>query len=319
MALLGEAPPAHHAFSDLPDLLQAGDLLIRNTTKVLPARLHARREGGGANEILLVRELTPLTWECMAKGSSRLKAGRTLTLAEGRMNAVVEEQLGRGFLRLRFTPAPGEEFWSLIHEVGALPLPPYIERGENGPSQDDLERYQTVFANEGGAVAAPTAGLHFTPALFESLSAKGIETADLVLHVGPGTFRPVQAEELDDHEMDVEHYTIPPATADAVEEAKRDGRRIIAVGTTSTRALESAASEDGKLQAGSGRTDLFIRPPYRFKVIDGLITNFHLPRSTLLMLVASLCGRERLLEAYACAVREGYRFYSYGDATLVLP
>lgn len=318
MILGGTEPPLHRTFAELPRFLRAGDLLVRNVTRVIPARLCGQRRGGGRAELLLVRELEPLVWECLGRPAARLKPGREISFPGHPLAGVVAERQGGGRLRVRFSGVAAADFMAALEAVGEVPLPPYIQR-QCGPSPEDRERYQTTYASVSGAVAAPTAGLHFTPPLFAALAAGGVEVADLVLHVGPGTFRPVQAERLGEHRMDVEHYVIPEETAAAVERARREGRRVIAVGTTSTRALEAAASRDGGVQVGPGATDIFIHPPYRFRAIDGLITNFHLPRSTLLMLVSALTGRERLLAAYAEAVRQGYRFYSYGDAMLVVP
>jgi S-adenosylmethionine:tRNA ribosyltransferase-isomerase len=316
MVLRPGMDPAHHRFRELPDLLEPGTVLVRNVTRVLPARLYGRRRSGGKTELLLVRDLGEGRWECLGRPASHLKEGKPILFGEeDELVARVEEKRGAGRLRVVFEPAQPERLRELIHRIGQTPLPPYIER-DGGPDSEDLARYQTVFAREEGAVAAPTAGLHFDEALFDRLRQRGVEIVDLVLHVGPGTFRPVKAERFSAHPMDAEPYQIPQETASTIAAAKREGRPVIAVGTTVTRALEAAAG-DGGVRAGAGETDLFIRPPFRFKVIDGLVTNFHLPRSTLLALVSAVGGRQRVLTAYQEAIREGYRFYSYGDAMLV--
>lgn len=318
LVLAGNAPPVHTAFERFPEWLGKGDVLVRNATRVFPARLRGRRAGGGRTELLLVRERAPDTWECLARPASHLKPGKTVTFGDGELVATIEEKSGGGRVTARLVAAGEGTVLDRVEALGETPLPPYIERPD-GPDAADRDRYQTVYAKETGAVAAPTAGLHFTPALFEALAERGVEVCDLVLHVGPGTFRPLKSDRISEHRMDAEPYSIPEETAAAVTAAKREGRRVVAVGTTVTRALEAAADEDGSVPAGSGETALFIRPPYRFRVVDGLVTNFHLPRSTLLMLVSALAGRERVLGAYREAVGNGYRFYSYGDAMLLLP
>ncbi len=299
----------HHPFTDLPDLLAPGDLLVLNDSRVYPARIKAvKPDTGGALELLLVEPLADGCWKVMVKG--RLRRGAPITLSGG-LPGTAETDLGDGFWACRFDG----EVLPHLEQHGALPLPPYIKRS---PDRADLGTYQTVFARETGSVAAPTSGLHFTDDLFEALSERGIATAFITLHVGPGTFLPVRAERLDDHVMHVESYRIPPATAEAIARTRAAGGRIVACGTTVTRTLEYAATEDGTVPPGEGRSDLFIRPGYRFRVIDGLLTNFHLPCSTLLMLVSAMAGRERILAAYDEAVRRGYRFFSYGDAMLLL-
>ncbi len=323
MVLNGAEPPAHRRFRDLPEFLRPGDLLIRNDTKVLPARLIGRRPGGGRQEILLVRRLeTPdalasETWLCLARPAGHLKPGKEIVFGDGRLIVTAGEKLGQGQVRVSF-PLAGEELLAKLEELGEMPLPPYIER-EFGPDAEDRERYQTTFAREAGAVAAPTAGLHFTPEVDAALAARGVQVAALTLHVGPGTFRPIKTDNLDEHAMDAEFYRLPPATVEAIAAARRQGGRIVAVGTTATRALEAAAGPAGEIAAGSAWTEIFIRPGYRFRCVQGLITNFHLPRSSLLVLLSALAGRERVLTAYREAVRERYRFYSYGDAMLVWP
>jgi len=306
-----EGPARHHLVRELPELLAPGDLLVVNDTRVLPVRLFARRASGGRVEVLLHptgRDDATSTL-ALLQPSARLRAGETL---------VVE-----GGPRLTLLDPPGAELRRVAIEgglaaalaVGHLPLPPYLPR-EAGEQPEDRDRYQTLFASAPGAIAAPTAGLHFTPALLERLAARGVALARLTLHVGPGTFLPVRAERLRDHAMHEELYELPPATVAAIERAKAAGRRVVAVGTTTTRALESAARA-GPLAAGRERTRLMIRPPFAFRVVDALLTNFHLPKSTLLALVSAFAGRERILGLYREAAAAGYRFYSYGDAMLL--
>jgi S-adenosylmethionine:tRNA ribosyltransferase-isomerase len=295
-------------FADLPDLLDPGDLLVVNDTRVIPARLRARRPTGGRVEILLVEREGPASWWCLLRPGRRLPPGAHLAV-EGGPAARVEERAD-GRRRLTFE----QPIEPLLHEIGETPLPPYIDR----PVEPrDRQRYQTVYAARPGAVAAPTAGLHFTPALLAALERRGIRQASLTLHVGPGTFRPVKTENPEEHVMDSERFEIPEATAEAIAAARRRRRRVVAVGTTVVRSLETAATSDGLVAAGAGRTGLYIRPGYRFRVVDRLVTNFHLPRSTLLMLVCAFAGQDRVLAAYRQAVANGFRFYSYGDAMLV--
>ena len=295
-------------FADLPDLLDPGDLLVVNDTRVIPARLRARRPTGGRVEILLVEREGPASWWCLLRPGRRLPPGAPLAV-EGGPAATVDERAD-GRFRLTFE----QSIEPLLTEIGETPLPPYIDR----PAEPrDRERYQTIYAARPGAVAAPTAGLHFTPELLDALERRGIRRASLTLHVGPGTFRPVKTENPEAHVMDSERFEIPEATAEAVAAARHSGRRVVAVGTTVVRTLETAASTDGLVAAGAGRTGLYIRPGYEFGVVDRLITNFHLPRSTLLMLVCAFAGRRRTLDAYRQAIRSGFRFYSYGDAMLL--
>jgi S-adenosylmethionine:tRNA ribosyltransferase-isomerase len=314
---------AHRTFTDLPELLRPGDLLVTNRSRVFPARLLGRRPGGGAAELLLVRRLAPDLWEAMVRPGRRLRPGVVVEIAPG-VRARIEgpgepahvpaEQVAPSALRrVRLLLAELTEEGALERH-GHVPLPPYIRRAD-APS--DRERYQTVYAREAGSVAAPTAGLHFTRALLERLRERGIETAELVLHVGPGTFRPVEVEDVREHRVLPERYTIPDATAASVDRARAEGRRVVAVGTTATRALESALGPDGRLRPGDGETGLVIVPGFPFRAVNGLVTNFHLPRSSLLLLVSAFGGRERVLRAYTEAVRQGYRFYSYGDAMLL--
>lgn len=309
-----EGPERHARISDLPRLLRPGDLLVLNDTRVIPARLHGRSAGGGKMEILLVERLADREWEALVKPGRRARPGAVIEIAPGLAAEVVAKEDDR--YRLRF-PEPVEPH---LDRLGHIPLPPYIHRPD---TPEDRERYQTVYARRPGAVAAPTAGLHFTEPLLREIEAAGVETARVTLHVGIGTFRPVAAERIAEHRMERERYEIGEEAAGAIRRARETGRRIVAVGTTVVRTLEGAAlAGDGEVQAGSGATDLFIHPGnpdspgFRFQVVDALLTNFHLPRSTLLMLVSAFAGRERVLAAYAEAVREGYRFYSYGDAML---
>ena len=305
--LVVSASTAQRRFGDLPDLLDPGDLLVVNDTRVIPARLRARRPTGGRVEILLVERAAPAEWWCLLRPGRRMGPGARLFL-DGGPAARVEER-GGGRFRLRFD----EPLHPRLETIGEVPLPPYIERP---PTPEDRDRYQTVYANRPGAVAAPTAGLHFTPAILEALERRGVGLASITLHVGPGTFRPVKTEDPKTHVMDSELFEVPAATATAVADTRRRGGRVVAVGTTVVRTLETAASGEGLIEAGTGRTELFIRPGYEFRAADRLITNFHLPRSTLLMLVCAFAGQERVLDAYRHAIASGFRFYSYGDAML---
>ncbi len=319
----------HHAFRELPALLRAGDLLVLNDTKVIPARLVGRWESGGAVELLLVREAEPGTWEAMVKPAAKARPGRRLALGDaGRARVAATAGPGRRLLRFD----PGADVRALLDRHGSMPLPPYIRRPESrvtGPASGDSafrnphsamdrERYQTVYARAEGAIAAPTAGLHFTEALLEVMAGAGIEVQRVTLHVGPGTFRPIRTPRVQDHRMESERYVVPEATAQAVKAARAEGRRVIAVGTTVVRTLEHAALRSGEVQAGPSEADLFITPGHRFQVVDGMLTNFHLPGSTPLVLVAALAGLDRIRAAYGEAVARGYRFYSYGDAMLIL-
>jgi S-adenosylmethionine:tRNA ribosyltransferase-isomerase len=306
----------HAAVRDLPALLPPGCLLVANDTRVIPARLRGRRPTGGVVEVLLVRQIdgdeAACAWLALLRSNRPLRPGAAIDLHG--VAARVRERGERGEALLDI-PMGASEFRRHVAACGEVPLPPYIRRA---PEAADRERYQTVFARDDGSVAAPTAGLHFTEELITRLEAAGHELRFLTLHVGPGTFRPITGDDLGLHVMDAERYVIPAGTAAAIREAKRNKRPVVAVGTTSVRALEGAAAR-GALDAAEGFTDLFITPPFEFRVVDGLVTNFHLPRSTLLCLVAALAGRERVLAAYAEAVARRYRFYSYGDAMLFLP
>ena len=303
----------HRAIADLPDLLVPGDLLVLNDTRVIPARLLGKKESGGKVELLLCEPLAGglgRRWRAMGQASKSIRAGAQL-LFDG-LTAVVEASEGDGFYTVTLD-REGAELEAALARAGQLPLPPYIRRP---PDDRDRERYQTILARAPGSAAAPTAGLHFTHALLDRLAAKGIERATVTLHVGPGTFLPVRAERLDDHRMHGERFEVPEATAAAVARARSRGSRIVAVGTTSARTLESAFQR-GRVVAGEGRTELFIRPGHTFGAVDSLLTNFHLPRSTLLVLACALGGRDRILEAYREAVARRYRFFSYGDAMLI--
>lgn len=304
----------HHQFADIVDFFRPGDCLVLNDTRVIPARLLGHKESGGQIEVFLVRPLNPetLEWVCMTRCSRTPKPGTKLTLGEG----LTAEVLVGGeppFQNIRFFSQ--EPFADMLQRLGKIPLPPYIRREA---SEVDSERYQTVFARHEGALAAPTAGLHFTPEILDRLKQKGIRICSLTLHVGLGTFFPVRCETITEHRMHAESYVIPEETARTIAETRRGGGRVIALGTTTTRALEHAAHRDGSVPAGQGMSDLFIYPGYRFKVVEGLVTNFHLPQSTLLMLVSALAGRNFMLAAYRQAVQQGYRFFSYGDCMLIL-
>jgi len=303
----------HHRFSDLPELLEPGDLLVLNDSRVIPARLVGRKASGGRCELLLVEPIDPegSRWRAMGQASKALRPGQGLAF-DG-LEAEVELAEGDGFYAVRFDRG-GPALEAALERVGRVPLPPYIRRAATG---SDREAYQTVVARAPGSVAAPTAGLHFTPALLERIEGRGVRRAQVTLHVGPGTFLPVRASRLEDHRMHAERFEVPAATAAAFAEARARGGRVVAVGTTVVRALESAAA-DGHLRAGAGRTDLFIAPGFEFRAVDALVTNFHLPRSTLLALVCAFAGTRRVLDAYRAAVAARYRFYSYGDAMAVL-
>jgi S-adenosylmethionine:tRNA ribosyltransferase-isomerase len=303
-------------FRELSALLRPGDCLVANDTKVVPARLLAEREDDGQPvELLMLRALAPHRWEALVKPGRRCRVGARLVVAGGaaRVTVVGHADAGGRVVDVQ-APWPVRD---LLDRHGLPPLPPYIAH-HAAPKPEDRERYQTVYACRDGSVAAPTAGLHFTAALLGELERGGIELRHLTLHVGPGTFRPLRGERVEEHRMHPEEVEIPPATADAVNRAKAEGRRVIAVGTTTTRALEWAAPAPGWVRPGRGVADLYVYPGYAFRVIDGLITNFHLPRSTLLLLVSAFAGRDLVLDAYRHAVATRYRFYSYGDAMLVV-
>ena len=314
---------AHRRFRDWPGLLRPGDLVVLNDTRVIPARLLGRKQGsGGRVELLLVRPdadvdashalsgaADALSWICLGQASKGVRPGTVIELDGGR--ATVLQALGEGELRVRFEA--GGSVGALLERTGLVPLPPYVARE---PTPEDRTRYQTVYAREDGSVAAPTAGLHLTPRTLRDLEASGVERRFVTLDVGPGTFLPVRGEDESTHRMHAERYHVPEQTAAAVNCARAEGRRVVAVGTTVVRTLESS-TEGGEVRAGTGSSRLFIRPPYRFQVVDALLTNFHLPRSTLLMLVSAFAGRAQVLAAYQAAVAERYRFFSYGDAMFI--
>jgi len=304
----------HRVFRDVSSYLSARDVLVLNESRVFPARfLGSRRGTGGRVEMFLLRELSPFRWEVLVKPSARIRDDAVLEFGGGAVTARVVRVLPAGKREVELALSGGLD--RAIEAYGQVPLPPYIERE---PERLDHERYQTVYARVRGAVAAPTAGLHFTESLLSEFKSRGVASARLVLHVGLGTFRPVTTEDPDEHEMEEERYEVSPDAAGTINAARASGGRVVAVGTTSVRVLETVADEDGRVHPGEGTTTLFIRPPHRFRSVDVLITNFHLPRSTLLMLVSAFAGRTQVLSAYREAVREGYRFYSYGDAMLIL-
>jgi len=301
-------------FPAIVDVFQPGDVLVLNDTRVIPARLLGHKESGGQIEVLLVRRLTGSAevWHCLTRASKAPRPGSRLLLSGG-IVGVVEAGGEPPYRQVRFSCSG--DFTACLEEAGRIPLPPYIRR-EAG--EVDRERYQTVFAANPGAVAAPTAGLHFTPALLDAVRARQVEIVSLTLHVGLGTFLPVRGDNLDEHRMHAEDYTISDATAAAVNRAKNEGRRVFALGTTATRALEHVAAIHGCLVPGAGTTAIFIRPGFNFRVVDGLITNFHLPKSTLLMLVSAFAGRDFILQAYRQAVASRFRFFSYGDGMVII-
>ncbi len=303
----------HRFFYELPSILQPGDMLVLNDTKVIPARLYGtRKDTGGKAEILLLEKTREdrEEWKCMIKPGKHNRPGISFLLAES-VEAEVKKQVGEGYGNVEFHTANNFKEW--LHRAGNMPLPPYIKEGV-----EHREEYQTVYSSQEGSVAAPTAGFHFTPHLLNKLKEQAIQTVYLTLHVGPGTFLPVKTEDIRNHQMHREYFFLPPSSAEKINQAKSEGRRVIAVGTTSCRVLETMAIDRGKVDSGKSWTELFIYPGYQFKIINGLLTNFHLPRSTLLMLVSAFAGRQLILEAYQEAVEQGYRFYSFGDATLIL-
>ena len=298
----------HHRFYELPDFLRPGDCLILNDSRVLPARLLGQRlPGGGACEVLLLTDKGDKTWECLVRPGRKMRTGAKLSFGNGELTAEVVGEVEGGNRLVRFDYEG--IFLEVLEHLGKMPLPPYIKE-----ELQDKERYQTVYSKVLGSAAAPTAGLHFTPELLEKIAAKGVGIGYVTLHVGLGTFRPVKEEEITDHEMHSEFCTISPETAELINRTKESGGRVICVGTTSCRTLESWAAEDGHMEPKSGWTNIYIYPGYRFKVMDGLVTNFHLPESTLIMLVSAFAGREQVLAAYQEAVKERYRFFSFGDA-----
>ena len=302
---------SHHHFYELPDFLRPGDCLILNNSRVLPARLLGRRlPGGGACEVLLLQDKGDKVWECLVRPGKHLREGARVSFGDGELTAEIAEVLPDGNRLVRFNY--NGIFLEVLERLGKMPLPPYIKE-----ELQDQERYQTVYSKVNGSAAAPTAGLNFTPELLERIAAKGVGVGYVTLHVGLGTFRPVKEDEIEQHDMHSEYCTIPQETADLINRTKANGGRVICVGTTSCRTIESWAGEDGTMTATGGWTNIYIYPGYRFKVMDALVTNFHLPESTLIMLVSALAGREHVLAAYEEAVRECYRFFSFGDAMFI--
>jgi len=303
----------HREFSDLEEYINPGDCLVLNDTRVMPARLYGSKEETGAKiEVLLLKQMEEDEWETLVKPAKRVKPGTVISFGDGRLTAVCKESLEHGGRVLEFQYEG--VFYEILDQLGEMPLPPYITE-----TLDDQDRYQTVFAKHRGSAAAPTAGLHFTEEMLQRLEDKGVHIAFITLHVGLGTFRPVSVDNILEHEMHGEFYQLTKGTADLLNRVREDGGRIVSVGTTSTRTLETVASaHDGRFEESSGWTDIFIYPGYTFKAIDGLITNFHLPQSTLIMLVSALAGRDFVLSAYRTAVEEEYRFFSFGDAMLIL-
>lgn len=300
----------HRIFRDITGYLKAGDVLVVNRTRVLPARLYAHTEHGGAVEVLLLKRIDLDDWEVLVRPGRKCRIGAKLTVNdELSLEVTGITDSGERIVRFFYKGA----FEDVLSRAGTMPLPPYIHEKLKDP-----DRYQTVYSRENGSAAAPTAGLHFTPELLDRIRAMGVEIAEVLLHVGLGTFRPVKEENVLDHKMHSEYYEVSAEAADIVNRAKREGRRVICVGTTSVRTVETVADEHGFLRPCKGNTEIFIYPPYRFKCVDALITNFHLPESTLLMLVSALCSREEVLHVYDVAVRERYRFFSFGDAMLIV-
>jgi S-adenosylmethionine:tRNA ribosyltransferase-isomerase len=302
----------HKKFKDIKDYIKPGDALVLNDTRVLPARLYGVKEDTGANiEVLLLHQENGDTWEVLAKPAKKVKQGSVITFGDGKLQATCVGLKEHGGRVMEFSYSG--IFYEVLDELGEMPLPPYIK--EKLPEK---ERYQTVYAKEEGSAAAPTAGLHFTNELLDELKAKGVTVSFITLHVGLGTFRPVSVDNIDDHQMHSEFYHMSQETADTLNQIKEQGGRIISVGTTSTRTLETIARDNGTFVETSGWTDIFIYPPYQFRAVDGLITNFHLPKSTLIMLVSALADKDSILHAYEEAVREKYRFFSFGDAMLII-
>ena len=300
----------HKHFFDLPAFLRPGDCLVLNNSRVLPARLFGRRSGGGACEVLLLIDRGEKVWECLVRPGKKLRVGAKISFGDGELTAEVVGEVEGGNRLVRFDYEG--IFLETLERLGKMPLPPYIKE-----ELQDSERYQTVYSKVVGSAAAPTAGLHFTNELIAKVQEMGVKVCYVTLHVGLGTFRPVKAENLDEHEMHSEYCVISQETADVINQTKQNGGRVICVGTTSCRTIESWANEDGTLEAKAGWTNIFIYPGYKFKVLDCLITNFHLPESTLIMLVSALAGRENVMNAYEQAVQERYRFFSFGDAMFI--
>lgn len=306
----------HTKFCQIGDYLVPGDLLVLNETKVFPARLLGRRETtGGKLEVLLLEEKSPGTWEVLVNPGRRARIGETIVFGDGSLKCIIGERTEEGGRVATFPEIDEEQFWEKVFRFGKVPLPPYIKREDE---RLDRERYQTVYARSLGSVAAPTAGLHFTEEILRELREKGVQTASVLLHVGLGTFRPVRVDLVEEHQMHAEYWKVEPTAADLINRAHQEGRRVIAVGTTTARVLESVAQADGIIRPGEGWTRIFIYPGFSFRVLDGLVTNFHLPKSTLLMLVSAFAGRTQILNAYREAVDKKYRFFSYGDAMLII-
>ena len=301
----------HKTFKDIIDYLEPGDCLVRNNTKVIPARLYGKKATGAKIEFLLLNRIEGDIWECIVRPGHKLKPGTEVEFGDGILKAKVLDVMEGGTRKVEFKYEG--IFNEILDKIGLMPLPPYIHE-----SLKDNDRYQTVYAKYEGSAAAPTAGLHFTPELFEKIKEKGVDVANVTLHVGIGTFRPVKVENVEEHHMHSEHFYIKQEDVDKINNAKRNGKRVIAVGTTSCRVLETIADEDGMVKPTEGDTQIFIYPGYKFKCLDGLVTNFHLPESTLIMLVSALAGRDYIMKAYNEAVKEKYRFFSFGDAMLIL-
>ncbi len=300
----------HKQFKDIIDYLEPGDCLVRNNTKVIPARLYGKKATGAKIEFLLLNQIEGDIWESIVRPGHKLKPGTEVEFGDGILKATVLDIMPGGTRKVEFKYEG--IFNEILDKIGLMPLPPYIHE-----SLKDKDRYQTVYARYEGSAAAPTAGLHFTPELFEKLKQKGVEVANVTLHVGIGTFRPVKVENVEEHHMHSEHYYIKQEDVDKINNAKKNGKRVIAIGTTSCRVLETIADEKGKVKPTEGDTQIFIYPGYKFKCLDGLITNFHLPESTLIMLVSALAGKEYIMKAYNEAVKERYRFFSFGDAMFI--
>ena len=301
----------HKTFKDIIDYLEPGDCLVRNNTKVIPARLYGKKATGAKIEFLLLNRIEGDIWECIVRPGHKLKPGTEVEFGDGILKAKVLDVMEGGTRKVEFKYEG--IFNEILDKIGLMPLPPYIHE-----SLKDNDRYQTVYAKYEASAAAPTAGLHFTPELFEKIKAKGIDVANVTLHVGIGTFRPVKVENVEEHHMHSEHFYIKQEDADKINNAKKNGKRVIAVGTTSCRVLETIADENGMVKPTEGDTQIFIYPGYKYKCLDGLVTNFHLPESTLIMLVSALAGRDYIMKAYNEAVKERYRFFSFGDAMLIL-
>ncbi len=301
----------HKTFKDIIDYLEPGDCLVRNNTKVIPARLYGKKSTGAKIEFLLLNRIEGDIWECIVRPGHKLKPGTEVEFGDGILKAKVLDVMDGGTRKVEFKYEG--IFNEILDKIGLMPLPPYIHE-----SLKDNDRYQTVYAKYEGSAAAPTAGLHFTPELFEKIREKGVEVANVTLHVGIGTFRPVKVENVEDHHMHSEHFYIKQEDVDKINNAKKNGKRVIAIGTTSCRVLETIADENGMVKPTEGDTQIFIYPGYKYKCLDGLVTNFHLPESTLIMLVSALAGRDYIMKAYNEAVKERYRFFSFGDAMLIL-